>query len=131
MRGAGGTEGGYGAFLAGLIMICSGVYWLLNVIVVSSPLDLGMRLYSWGDYSLTAGMLLMPFLTGIGIIFYRGSNRLGWLLVAGSLITLVSGVLKSTPVTLRAMSVFDLLLILLLCVGGLGLFLRSFRPAPG
>jgi len=128
MRGAGGTEGGYGAFLIGLVMMCGGFYLLLNSIVVNSHFGMGMRLYNIGGFGLTSGMLMIPFLIGIGLVFYSAANWLGWLLVIGSLVALVFGVLATTNFTFRAMSAFDLIVILVLSFGGLGLFLRSFRP---
>jgi len=49
----------------------------------------------------------------------------GWLLSAGSLIALVFGVISSVNFTLRGMTAFDLLVILVLVFGGLGLFVKS------
>ena len=130
MRGAGGTDGGYAAFVIGLIMMIGGAYLLLNSIVVNSHFGGGMRLYSIGGFGLTSGMLMIPFIFGIGLIFYSRANLIGWLLTLGSLVALVFGVLSSTNFTFRAMSAFDLIVILVLCFGGLGLFLRSLRSMP-
>lgn len=47
MRGAGGTDGGSGAFFLGLVMMCGGFYLLFNSIIVSSHFGTGMRLYSY------------------------------------------------------------------------------------
>ena len=37
----------------------------------------------------TSGMVLIPFIFGIGIIFYNARNFLGWLLAGGSLVALM------------------------------------------
>ncbi len=127
MRGAGGTSGGIGQFFIGLIMLCGGLYLLLNAIIVTSHFGMGMRLYSFGGYGVTSGMILIPFIFGIGIVFYNSRNALGWLLSLGALAALIFGVISSINFSFRHMSAFDLIVILVLVAGGLGLFLRSLR----
>lgn len=127
MRGAGGTSGGLGQFLIGFAMFCGGLYLLLNSIHVSSNFGFGARLYSVGGYGITSGMVMIPFMFGVGIIFYSARNPLGWLLAVGSLLALIFGVISSVRFNMRHMSAFDLIVILVLTVGGLGLFLRSLK----
>lgn len=131
MKGAGGTEGGVGEFLIGLFMMCGGFYLLLNSIVVSSTFGFGYPLYGFGLWggmrSITTGMVLIPFMFGVGMIFYNGKSIVGWLLACGSVAALIFGVITSLNFSLRSMSAFDLLTILVLAMGGLGLFLRSLR----
>lgn len=125
MRGAGGTPGGYIGFVVGLVMMCGGFYLLLNSIVVKARFGFGYSVYSVGGYSITSGMILIPFLFGVGLIFFDRQSISGWLLSAGSLVALIFGVISSVSFTLRGMSAFDLLIILILAFGGIGLFLRS------
>lgn len=130
MRGAGGSSGGVGQFLLGLIMMCGGIYMLLNAIHVSANFGFGAHLYSFsamGGYGITSGMIMIPFMIGVGIVFYNSRNPLGWLLAGGSLVALIFGVISSIRFNFRSMSAFDLIVILVLAVGGLGLFLRSLK----
>ncbi len=127
MRGAGGTSGGSGQFFLGLAMLFGGVYLLLNSIMVTTNFGFGMRMYGIGQYGVTSGMVLIPFMFGVGIIFYSANNIFGWILAGGSLIALVFGVISSIHFSFRLMSAFDLIVILILAVGGLGLFLRSLK----
>lgn len=127
MRGAGGTSGGIGQFLIGTIMLCGGIYLLLNAITITASYGFGARLYHVSGYSITSGMVMIPFMFGVGLIFYNSSNWLGWLLGLGSLVALIFGVISSIHFTFRSMSAFDLIVILVLAVGGLGLLLRSLR----
>ena len=131
MRGAGGTNGGVGEFFIGLTMMCGGFYMLLNAIKVTSNFGMGMRLYGIGSYAVTSGMVMIPFMFGIGIVFYNSKNIFGWILTLGSMVALIFGVISSIQFTFRMMSAFDLIVILVLSVGGIGLFLRSFRTASG
>lgn len=129
MRGAGGTSGGMGLFFVGLVMLCGGVYLLLNSIQVSAPYGFGARLYNVGGYSLTSGMILIPFMFGIGIMFYDVRKWYGWVLAGGALVGLVFGVISSINFTFSRMSAFDLIVILVLALGGLGILLRSLRSS--
>jgi len=125
IKGAGGTPGGIMTFLAGLVMTCGGLYLLFNAIVLRANLGFGHRMYSFGGIGITSGMIMIPFLFGVAMIFYNGRSSLGWLLAVGSAVALVFGVLSTASFTLRSMSAFDLMLILVLAFGGIGLLLRS------
>lgn len=127
IRGAGGTSGGVGQFFLGLAMMCGGFYLLLQSIYVSSSFGWGARLFGMGGLGVTGGMLLIPFVIGVGMVFYNGRNWLGWILAGGAIVALIVGVLASVSFNLRGMTAFELLTILVLAVGGIGLFLRSLR----
>ncbi|MEO0343885.1 MAG: hypothetical protein AAF198_10650 [Pseudomonadota bacterium] len=126
MRGAGGTDGGIATYFLGLGMIAGGGYMLLDNIVVAPPrLAWGRALYDFGGLPITSGMIFIPFLFGIGLIFYKGRSWLGWGLAAGSIIALVFGVIARTQLMFTRLSAFDLIVIFVLIAGGLGIFLRS------
>ncbi|MFS2216407.1 hypothetical protein ACEN9H_12645 [Massilia cellulosiltytica] len=129
MNGAGGTGGGTGQFFLGLVLMCGGFYLLLNSVVVSSSFGLGTRLFGVGGYGITGGIVLIPLVIGIAMIFYNARNVLGWLLAICAFAALVFGVIASVNMSLRTMSAFELICILALAFGGLGLFLRSLRGA--
>ncbi len=124
-RGAGGTSGGELNFIIGIIMMIGGGYLLLNSIVVRPQFGMGMRAFGIGRMPVTSGMILIVFMFGVGLIFYDRAKWAGWVLAVGSVIALVFGVLASTTLMFANLSVFDLLVILVLLVGGIGLFLRS------
>ena len=131
IKGAGGTPGGIGSFFLGFLMMCTGFYLLLQSIVVTHAFGIGMGLFHFavfgGGFSITSGMILIPMMFGVGIVFFNARNLIGWALAVGSLAALIFGVISSIHFMLRPMSLFDLLVILILCVGGTGLFLRSLR----
>ncbi|MEO1538325.1 MAG: hypothetical protein AAFR73_11395 [Pseudomonadota bacterium] len=126
MRGAGGTDGGIVTYFLGLGMMAGGGYLLLNNIIVAPPrLGWGRALYDFGGLPITSGMIFIPFLFGVGLIFYKGRSWLGWGLAVGSLLALAFGVIASTQLIFSRLSAFDLIVIFVLIAGGLGLFLRS------
>lgn len=134
MKGAGGTSGGIGTFFIGLIMMIGGFYLLLNAISVTSNFSLSRHLYGFsgmgGRYSITSGMVMIPFMFGVGLVFYNSKNIIGWVLTIGSITALVFGVISSIQFNFKSMTAFDLIVILVLAVGGLGMFLRSLKSIP-
>ena len=111
-------------------MMCTGFYLLLNAITVTSNFGFGSRLYSvhaLGGFGITSGTIMIPFVFGVGMIFYNAKNIFGWILSVGSLAAMIFGVITSVRFSISSMSSFDLIVILVLAVGGLGLFLRSLK----
>ncbi|BCE03512.1 hypothetical protein [Marinicellulosiphila megalodicopiae] len=131
MKGAGGNSGGIGQFFIGFVMMCGGFYLLLNSINVSSSFALTSRLYGssmfGSQFSITGGIIMIPFMFGVGFLFFNSRNIFGWLLTIGSITALIFGVIMSIRFSIKPMSAFELISILVLAVGGLGLFLRSFK----
>ena len=79
MRGAGGSEGGIGEFLLGFVMLVGGGYLFLDNVHVHSGFHWGMALFNMGGYGITTGMVLLPFMIGVGMVFYSSKNPIGWL----------------------------------------------------
>lgn len=129
-RGAGGNQGGTGSFLLGVVMMIAGGYLLLQSIQIRPNFGLGASLFNVAGVPVTSGMVLVPFMFGVGMVFYNARNWIGWGLAGASLIALIAGVIASINFQFARMSVFDLIVILVLLVGGLGLFLRSLRDRP-
>jgi hypothetical protein len=129
IQGAGGTPGGTGSFIIGFLMMCTGFYLLMQSIIVTRSFSLGMGLFHFaffgGPVTVTSGMILIPLIFGIGMIFFNARSITGWVFAIGSLAALIAGVLANLHIALRTMTLFDLLTILVLFIGGLGLFLRS------
>ncbi len=135
--GAGGSEGGFGRFFLGMVMAIGGIYLLLNNISVGSVGGMGMGRgggmmgspLSFGNYTITSGFVLIPFIFGLGLIFYKSNSYLGWFLTLASLIMLIFGVVTNIHFHFRNLSAFDLIVILVLFVGGIGILLSSLKSS--
>ena len=130
-RDAGGTNGGAGSFFIGLAMMVVGFYLLLRGITVRPQFGMGGQMFSVGGFPVTTGMILVPFVFGVGFIFYNGRSILGWFLAIASILSLIAGVIASINFSLVGISAFDLIVILVLLFGGIGLFLRSLASRRG
>jgi NSS family neurotransmitter:Na+ symporter len=68
------------SFLIGLVLLGAGIFWVLNSFVVS---------FSWGSLwggfgmntSLATGLMLVPLLIGIGLLFFLDRKWIGWLAI--------------------------------------------------
>lgn len=120
-RGAGGTEGGVGTFLMGLAMAAAGAYMITSRVTVHSG---GWRL--WGNDSF--GVSLLPLLIGIGMLFFNGKSRIGWLLTFVGVVIIFAGILMNLNIYFQATSLFATIVMLVLLFGGIGLVARSLKP---
>lgn len=128
-RGAGGSPGGAGSFFIGLAMAATGAYLLLNSIIVHTGFGFGLVLWNVGSYGLTGGVMLVPLMVGIGMIFYSAKSPWGWILAASALAAIVIGVFMNIQIGMRSMSLLEMILIFILLAGGLGLFAKSLASA--
>ena len=120
-NGVGGTTGGLGEFVLGLLMAVSGAYLLTNQVVVQTGF------WSYFGYSL-AGPLLLLLLIGLGLLFFNGRSLPGWALTLLSLILMLLGVIVNLQLYFRPASLLFTLIMLALLGGGIGLIARSLRP---
>lgn len=134
MNGAGGTNGGTGKFLIGFIMFCTGLYLFLTAISVNSGFSMSTKILDKSmlggmNISLTSGMVIIPFMFGVGMIFYNAKNVIGWLLSIASLSALIFGIITTLNFSIKSMNAYELLTMIVLLVGGLGLFLSSLKES--
>jgi hypothetical protein len=127
INGAGGTTGGIGKFFIGILLFVIGMYLLLKNIYVQQTFGFYSPFFRVGGAQFTSGMILIPFMIGIGILFFNYKNWIGWILSLGSVVLLIVGVITSIQFTMAGMTAFDIIVILICIAGGLGLFLSSFR----
>jgi hypothetical protein len=120
----GGTPGGLGEFIFGLIMSCVGGYLLSNQVTV-----VGSYWSFWGTNSF--GITLIPMLLGVAILFFNGRNAIGWLLTVAGGLFILAGVIANLHIYFQPTSLFNTLVMLILLVGGLALIARSLRAHHG
>jgi len=129
--GAGGTPGGIGTFLLGFAMACAGAWLITNQVTVSSGFFASGFVVPVINYQMNSfGLSLIPFIIGIGFLFFDGKSVAGWLLTIAGLVIILAAILMSLHIYFRPTSLFNTLVMLVLLFGGLGLVFRSFKAAP-
>ena len=120
MRGAGGTAGGVGEFLAGFVMAVAGGWLLTNQVMVTSGF------WAWfGPH--TFGLSLLPFIVGAGFLFYDARSVVGRALAVAGATIIVAGILANMRIYFERTSLFNTLVMLVLLAGGIGLMARGLR----
>jgi uncharacterized protein len=119
-EGPGGTPGGLGLFLFGLALAIAGGYLILNNTRVTS--------HYWGWWGPnTFGLTLIPFIIGIGLLFFNGKSIAGWLLAGGGAVIILVGIIANLEIYFNQTSLFNVILMLTLFAGGLGLMARALK----
>jgi hypothetical protein len=120
MEGAGGTKGGLGQFFAGLAMAVVGGYLLTSQVTVTSGF--------WGYFGAnTFGLTLLPLVIGMGLLFFDGRSRIGWVLTVAGALIIFAGILMNLRIYFQPTSLFNTLIMLALLGGGIGLVARSLK----
>ena len=125
LQNVGGTPGGTRAFLLGMIMIIVGGYLVMDAVSVNG----GYWNFGWaGSYGRSFGVTLIPLLFGIGILFYDGRSLAGRVLVGAGSLVILTGIIANLDIHFRGTSLFNLIVMLVLLVGGIGLVVRAVLP---
>ena len=121
IRGAGGTEGGLGTFFIGFAMAVAGGWLLTNQVTVTTGFW-----HLWGFNAF--GLSLLPFIVGVGFLFFDGKSIAGWVLTIAGAVIIFIGILAHMEIYFRPTTLFNTLLMLVLLLGGIGLIARSLKP---
>ena len=121
-RGAGGTSGGIVEFFVGLALAGIGVYLFLDRVQVHTSF------WHFAGGRSAFGVVLLPLLFGIAILFFNGKSKLGWVLAIGGLAAILVGVISNLDIYFAPTSLVVTLIMLGMLAAGLGLIVRSLRP---
>lgn len=132
LQGAGGTPGGPGEFVIGLILAAAGLYLLTQQVTIHQEFRPwpGFGWYGQLFGPAAFGPSLSPFLLGTGILFFNGKSLAGWALLALGVVAILAGIPMDLQLYFRPTSLFNTLLILGMAAPGLGLLLRGIRSHP-
>src|SRR4051794_19353537 len=95
----GGTPGGIGSFIAGLVMTCMGGYLLTNQVTVATGY--------WNFYGMNVfGITLIPLLFGVALLFWNSRSWAGWILTFAGAIFIFAGIIANLHVYFQPTSLF-------------------------
>lgn len=127
IEGPGGTPGGFGMFVIGLMMSIIGFYLLSRNVIIHSG-------FSGYFYGVPFGLTLLPLIFGIGFLFFNGRSWIGWLLLVSGVGIIIAEVVMSMRMYIKPLNLYEVIIIFILAAGGIGTMARSFfsvgRAAP-
>ncbi len=128
----GGTEGGDGLFLGGigLVLMALGLYLLLDSVrVVSGGYGMFSRMIGGGRAGLettSMGIVFLPFMLGIGALFYDASKRWAWGLSGIGFLVIAIEILSRIQFVMNVKT-SHLLMILAMVAAGAGMLAKAYR----
>lgn len=117
-------------FFMGILLLGGGLYWLLSSFTVSSRF--GGMMGGYGYYSLfglriTGGVMLIPLLVGIGLIFFLDGKKrfIGYTVASLGLFIIVISLLSSLEFHARYGSLYMYVLMFGMIAAGAGLLIKT------
>lgn len=109
-------------FIAGLIMLVCGIYWLTNSVTVTTGF------YNWriGNGNInTGGLVVVPLLAGVFWLFVKPKSMGAKILSVVGIVLVIASIIAATRFIFRERTLFEYLLMLVFICGGFGLSLRA------
>lgn len=110
-------------FFIGFLLLGGGIYWVLNSFEVSSGFGYGY--YSFFGMRITGGVMLIPLLVGIGLLFFLDKKVIGGFVTALGLLVILISLLSSLTFHARYNSLYVYVLMFGMIAAGAGLVIKS------
>jgi hypothetical protein len=122
-RSGGSTDNDLLQFFVGLVMLAVGVYMILQNINVTS--NWGIYSYHIGSFHLSNGMVLLPAVIGIGMLFMMDRKIFGWIVLAIGIAIILASVFLTTHLYWKTTSAYTFIIMFGLTAAGAGMVIRQ------
>ena len=109
------------SFIVGAVMLSVGLFWLMQIVQVSSLWGGGLTL---GGVQVSAGAALVPLIVGIVWLFFDPKSVGAKIVCLLGVVIIIAGILLSIRFNIRPTSLYVFILIFVLIAGGCGLLAR-------
>ena len=110
-------------FFIGFVLLGAGVYWVLNSFEVSSGFGYGY--YSLFGMRITGGVMLIPLLVGIGLLFFCDKKIIGGCVTALGLVIILISLLSSVSFHAKYNTLYVYVLMFGMIAAGAGLVIKA------
>lgn len=116
------SENGGLYFLIGIILLAAGLFLL------TQQTDVTMVWYTWriNSINIASGLILIPFIIGIIILFYNPKSLFGKILTIIGIIIIVATIIMSINIVFRKTTLYNLIIMIGLMAAGAGFLLRWY-----
>lgn len=111
------------AFFGGLLMFAAGLFLIFQNTAVTSGFGYGGFLH-FGSYSLPNGLITVPLIIGIAMLFMMDRKIFGWVVVAIGIVIILVAIISSVHIHWRTSSLYMFILMFGLTAAGGGMMLR-------
>lgn len=116
------------SFLSGLALFCLGVYLITQNTIVRTGFNFGGL---FGGYNPPFGMLLIPILIGIIMLFVMDDSKqiFGWLFIVSGILTILLGILMGIQISFKPTTLYILILMYGSVSAGIGLMIKGIMQS--
>ena len=111
------------SFFIGLLMLAGGLFMIFQNINVSS--NCGGYFFHIGSFHIANGMIMLPAIIGIGMLFLMRRKIFGWIVLAIGVVIILLSVLLTTHLAWRTTSAYIFIIMFGLTAAGAGMVLRE------
>lgn len=108
-------------FFIGFVLLGAGVYWILNSFEVSSS----WGMYSFFGWNITGGVMMIPLLVGIGLLFFCDKKIIGGCVTVLGIAIILISLLSSVSFHARYNTLYVYVLMFGMVAAGAGLLIKT------
>lgn len=112
-------------FFFGLVILAVGLFMIFQNITVSSSWGMGGYFYHIGGFGISNGMIMLPIVIGIGMLFFMRKRIYGWIVLAIGIAFVLFTVFATTSIHWRTTSAYVFVIMFGMTAAGAGLVLRE------
>lgn len=121
-RGSNGRErGNILTFFVGIVVFCVGAFLIFQNTIITTNFGLSGLI----GFNPPFGMVLLPLIIGIIVLFFNENSILGWLLVIIGVLLILVGILMGLQISFRRTTLFVTIMMYGLTGAGIGITLKG------
>lgn len=109
-------------FFLGILMFGAGVFLIMQNTVIYTDFN---AISAFVGFNMPFGLILLPTLIGIGMLFFNDKSVFGWILLIFGVITILLSILLILKISFRPVTLYYGIIMYGLTAAGAGLFLKS------
>ena len=120
------------AFFCGLLAFGAGLFMILQNVDVTSNWGVagGGYFFRLGSFSLPNGLIMLPIIVGIAMLFFMDRKIFGWIVLSLGIVILLISIISSVHLRWRTSNAYVFLVMFALVAAGAGTMLRVLFRKP-
>lgn len=113
------------SFFIGLLLLGGGLFMIFQNLNVTSSWGHGGYFYSFGSFHLSNGLIILPIVIGIMMLFIMDRKIFGWIVLSIGIVIVLLSVLMTTRLSWNRSNAFVFIVMFGMTAAGGGLVLRE------
>ncbi len=113
------------SFFIGLLMLGGGLFMIFQNIEVTSSWGYGGHFFSIGTFHLSNGLIMLPIIIGIGMLFLMDRKIFGWIVLSLGIVIVLLSVMMTTQLHWNRSNAFTFIVMFGLTAAGGAMVLKE------